>query len=77
MSDTKTQQARLYGDQTEEHLDATIQVPAFPDQPQLIRHDSKYYLAATPVIGFGVDYLTYYEVPVFESTGQGSQTQAS
>ena len=46
-------------------LVATVQVPAFPNNPALVAYDDVIYGGGQ--IGYGVDYLTYVEEQVYEA----------
>ena len=44
-----------------------VQVPAFPDNPELVIHDTGFYAASWPVIGYGTDTLAYHEVEAYSA----------
>jgi hypothetical protein len=45
------------------------QVPAFPDNPELVEIDGRYYIANTPVIGYGSTSLAYHEAEPYDAGG--------
>jgi hypothetical protein len=65
MMPTATQEARLFQHAGDEIPIKTIQVPAFPNNPDLLHlQDGTYYTPDT--LGYGVSWLAYVQVQAYE-----------
>ena len=53
----------LFADRQLQHQVATVEAPAFPNLPDLIEHQGKFYMGGT--IGYGPTTPAYYEVTPF------------
>ena len=47
----------------------TVEIPAFPNNPELLKSGDRYFVANSPAIGYGTTALYYHEALAYEVPG--------